>query len=153
MPDFPDIPVCRDGYGRNLSAQPAPVTFDAYARYRRRIRRRGCTDTVKWLCRRDGCELIEQFYRRQGTDWFTLPLPSHTGMVSTVVRFDGQLSVTPLAGVYEVKASLYVPDPPVMSAATLKDILTASEMEGDFMDDFHEFLHKQWPELMAGGHG
>ncbi|MES9986191.1 MAG: hypothetical protein ABW115_22590 [Candidatus Thiodiazotropha sp. 6PLUC6] len=121
--EFPDLELCRAGYSRNLKGEPAPQTFDAWQRQRRKVRHRGVTDTVCFVCNHDQCQALEQFHRSAGGDWFTIELPDYTGVAATIARFDGSLTIKPVRDRFEVTAQLYLPQPPVIPKDELEQFL------------------------------
>ena len=148
--DFPaGIELCRTGYSRNLSGDARRVTFDSATRHRRNSRRRGCTDTVCFVCTKGQCEQLELFHRQAGGSLFTISLPDWQGVSPTVARFDTPLTINPAGDYYEITASLYLPDPPVIPADQLDDYLLPmiGIIDGPFNDPLHVFVHQQWPPL------
>ena len=143
----PDIDLCRSGYSRNLKGEQTPQTFDAWQRQRRKVRRRGVTDTVCWVVTRDQCGALEQFHRQGSGDYFTISLPAYNGQTLTSARFDGPLTIKPVRDFFEVTGSLYIPQPPIMPDDVLAGELLGGIgiADGTFDDPLHEFVHTEWP--------
>ncbi len=142
----PSIELCRSSYSRNLSGEQTRQTFDAWQRHRRKVRNRGVTDTVCWIVNQRQCDLIKQFHRVIGGDYFKIDLPAYCGIIATIARFDGPLTIKPLCKYFEITASLYVPNPPVMSNEQLANELLADigVTDGTFDDPLHDFIHTKW---------
>ena len=149
--EFPDLELCRAGYSRNLKGEPAPQTFDAWQRQRRKVRQRGVTDTVCFVCDHHQCQTLEQFHRSAGGDWFTIELPDYTGVAATTARFDGPLTIKPVRDRFEITASLYIPQPPMIPAADMDDwLLTGIGItDGTFDDRLHRVVNTVMPQLLA----
>ena len=146
---MPDVNLCRSGYSRNLNGQPKTTDFDSHQRLRRSSRRRGCTDTLCWVCDGQQCSALEVFHRQQGSDWFELCLPDCDGLTKTTVRFSGPLTIKPVADQFEITASVYVPQPQVMTAEDLRQALLAmiGITGGGFEQPIHTFVNTTWPGL------
>lgn len=119
----PSIELCRSGYSRNLKGEQTPQTFDAWQRQRRKVRKRGVTDTVCWIVNQEQCGQLEQFHRTIGGDYFEIDLPAYSGITSTTARFDGPLTIHPMRDHFEITASLYIPQPPIMTSDELDNAL------------------------------
>lgn len=147
MPFPPSIDLCRSGYSRNLKGEQTPQTFDAWQRQRRTVRKRGVTDTVCWVVNQEQCGQLEQFHRKASGNYFEIDLPAYNGMTTTAARFDGPLTINPVRDFFEVTASLYVPQPPVMSNDQLANELLGGIgiTDGTFDDPLHDFIHTKWP--------
>ncbi len=147
MPFPPSIDLCRSGYSRNLKGEQTPQTFDAWQRQRRTVRKRGVTDTVCWVVNQEQCGQLEQFHRKASGNYFEIDLPAYNGMTTTAARFDGPLTINPVRDFFEVTASLYVPQPPVMSNDQLANELLSGIgiTDGTFDDPLHDFIHIEWP--------
>ena len=143
----PSIDLCRSGYSRNLKGEQTPQTFDAWQRQRRKVRKRGVTDTVCWMVDTCQCNELEQFHRQAGGDYFEIDLPAYNGITTTIARFNGPLTIHPVRDFFEVTASLYIPHPPIMTDSELAGELLASIgiVDGTFDDPLHDFIHTQWP--------
>ena len=147
MPFPPSFDLCRSGYSRNLKGEQTPQTFDAWQRQRRKVRRRGVIDTVCWMVDTCQCNELEQFHRQASGDYFEIDLPAYNGITGTVARFDGPLTLKPVRDFFEVTASLYIPQPPIMTDGELAGELLASIgiVDGTFDDPLHDFIHTEWP--------
>ena len=147
---MPDIDLCRSGYSRNLNGQPKTTDFDSHQRLRRSSRRRGCIDTLCWLAYPDQRLALEQFHRQQGSDWFELCLPDCNGLSKTTVRWTGPMTIKPVADRFEITASVYVPQPQVMTAADLRQALLTmiGITGGGFEQSIHTFVNTTWPSLL-----
>lgn len=147
MPFPPSIDLCRSGYSRNLKGEQTPQTFDAWQRQRRTVRKRGVTDTVCWVVNQEQCGQLKQFHRKASGNYFEIDLPAYNGMTTTAARFDGPLTINPVRDFFEVTASLYVPQPPVMSNDQLANELLGGIgiTDGTFDDPLHDFIHTEWP--------
>ena len=150
---FPDIPLCRSGYSRNLNGEAKVTDFETHQRMRRSCRRRGCTDTLCWVCDREQCQALAVFHRQQGSHWFNLCLPDCDGLTTTVVRFSGPLTIKPVAGLFEITARVHIPDPRVLPKEDLEDRLLAliGIRDGSFNNPLHLFI-STWSSLLSGGH-
>lgn len=123
---FPDdLEPCRSGYSRNLLGESHSCEFEAFTRRRRRVRRRGVTDTLCWVCDEDQCQRLEAFHRQAGGQYFTIELPDWQGFSNTTARFDGPLSINIIRDAYEATASLYIPAPGVIPDSDLDGWLLA----------------------------
>ncbi len=80
-------------------------------------------------------------------------LPGCDGLVKTTVRFTGPLTIKPVADHYEITASLYVPEPPVMTRDRLETaMLDIIGITGSgFEHPLHPFVQQHWPTLMQEG--
>ena len=145
----PDIDLCRANYSRNLKGEQTPQTFDAWQRQRRKVRRRGVTDTVCWLVTKDQCGQLEWFHRQASGDYFTISLPAYNGQALTSARFDGPLTIKPVRDRFEITASLYIPQPPMIPAADMDDwLLTGIGItDGTFDDRLHAVVNVTMPSL------
>lgn len=151
MPFPPSIELCRSGYSRNLKGEQAPQTFDAWQRQRRKVRKRGVTDTVCWIVNQEQCGQLEQFHRTIGGDYFEIDLPAYSGITATVARFDGPLTINPMRDRYEITASLYIPQPPMIPATDLDDWLLAGMgiTDATFDDRLHRVVNTVMPSLFS----
>ena len=147
----PNIDLCRSGYSRNLKGEQTPQTFDAWQRQRRKVRRRGVTDTVCWVVTKDQCGALEQFHRQASGDYFTINLPAYTGQALTSARFDGPLTIKPVRDFFEVTGSLYIPQPPMIQSEDMDHWLLAGIgiTDGSFDDRLHGLVNTVMPELFA----
>ena len=141
------IDLCRSGYSRNLKGEQTPQTFDAWQRQRRKVRKRGVTDTVCWVVTKEQCGQLEQFHRQASGHYFEINLPAYNGMTTTAARFDGPLTINPVRDHFEITASLYVPQPPIMPDDELSSELLdgIGILDGTFDDPLHDFIHTEWP--------
>ena len=176
MPFPESLELCRTGYSRTLSGEQKRVEFDSHIRCRRRTRERGVIDTCCWIGSETQTTELEAFHRSSGGSLFQIPLPSWEGPVETSVRFDTPLTLNPIAEHYEITASLYVPQPPVMDQVTLWEKLleligvtdarfglpiffwininwgvlwNTGIKDSTFVDPIHTFVNDTWPELMG----
>lgn len=143
----PSIDLCRSGYSRNLKGEQTPQTFDAWQRQRRKVRKRGVIDTVCWMVDTCQCNELEQFHRQASGNYFEITLPAYNGLATAAARFDGPLTIHPVRDHFEITASLYVPQPPIMPDDVLVSELLGSIgiVDGTFDDPLHDFIHTQWP--------
>ena len=143
----PSIDLCRSGYSRNLKGEQTPQTFDAWQRQRRKVRKRGVTDTVCWVVTKEQCGQLEQFHRQASGHYFEINLPAYNGMTTTAARFDGPLTINPVRDHFEITTSLYVPQPPIMPDDELSSELLVGIgiLDGTFDDPLHDFIHTKWP--------
>lgn len=173
----PSIDLCRSGYSRNLKGEQTPQTFDAWQRQRRKVRRRGVTDTVCWIVTREQCGQLEQFHRQASGDYFEIDLPAYSGMSTTAARFDGPLTIRPVRDRFEITASVYIPNPSIMNSDELDNaLLIAMGVVDDtfgqplyywvninwsvfwhtgiennlFSFPLHQFVNQQWPAIITG---
>lgn len=149
---FPaDIEPCRMGYSRNLKGENTPQTFDAWQRQRRKVRQRGVTDTVCFMCNADQCQRLEQFHRDASGDLFEITLPDYTGMAVTIARFDTPLTITPVRDHVEITASLYIPKPAMVPKDQLDHwLLTGIGIDGPgFEDRLNTVVNVVIPQLFA----
>lgn len=116
----PSIDLCRKNYSRNLKGEQTPQTFDAWQRQRRKVRRRGVIDTVCWMVDTNQCNKLEQFHRTVSGNFFEINLPAYSGITTTVARFDGPLTIHPVRDHFEITASLYIPQPPMIPEQELE---------------------------------
>ena len=152
MPDFPaDIELCRTGYSRNLSGDARRVTFDTATRNRRTSRRRGCTDTVCFICTGEQCQQLEAFHRLMDGSLFLINLPDWQGISPVSARFDSTLTIRPVTAHYEVTASLYLPEPDVIPADDLDSwqLRLIGVTDDTFGDHLHRVIHIVCPSLQA----
>lgn len=119
MPFPESIELCRMGYSRVLLGEQKRVEFDSHIRCRRKTRQRGVTDTCCWVCTEEQTLEMEAFHRSSGGDLFEVSLPSWEGITDTSARFDTPLTLNPVSEHYEITASLYIPEPPMMDTETL----------------------------------
>lgn len=145
----PSIDLCRSGYSRNLKGEQTPQTFDAWQRQRRKVRRRGVTDTVCWMVDTCQCNELEQFHRQASGNYFEITLPAYNGLATAAARFDGPLTINPVRDHFEITASLYVPQPPIMFSDELDNALLAGIGITDhtFADKLHDWVNYDWAVL------
>lgn len=144
---FPSsIDLCRSSYSRNLNDEQTLQTFDAWQRHRRKVRNLGVTDTVCWIVNQSQCNLIKQFHRVIGGNYFKIDLPAYSGVIATTARFDGSLIIKPVCNYFEITASLYVPEPIIMSNEQLANELLKDigVSDGTFDDPLHDYIHIEW---------
>ena len=147
----PSIDLCRSGYSRNLKGERTPQTFDAWQRQRRKVRRRGVTDTVCWIVTREQCGQLEQFHRQASGDYFEIDLPAYSGMTTTAARFDGPLTIRPVRDRFEITASVYIPNPSLIPKADLDQwLLIGIGITGPgFETHLHTVVNVTMPSLFA----
>ena len=148
----PSINLCRNGYSRNLKGEQTPQTFDAWQRQRRKVRRRGVIDTVCWMVDNCQCNELEQFHRTISGNYFEIDLPAYSGITTTVARFDGPLTIHPMRDHFEITASLYIPQPPMIPTEELEQWLLAGiGISGSgFEIRLHTVVNDIMPTLFTG---
>ena len=148
----PSIELCRANYSRNLKGEQTPQTFDAWQRQRRKVRRRGVIDTVCWMVDNCQCNELEQFHRRASGHYFEIDLPAYNGLITTSARFDGPLTIRPMRDHFEITASLYIPQPPMISTEELEQWLLAGiGISGSgFEIRLHTVVNDIMPTLFTG---
>ena len=150
MPDFPAaLTLCRAKYSRNLIGEQTRTECDGHTRCRRRVRRRGVTDTLCCVCSENQCQTLVNFQRQVGDDWFNINLPDYQGLSNTTARFNSELTITPIGDGYEISASLYIPQPDMMpnDQLILQMLAFIGITDGQFSQPLHQFVHNQWPLL------
>ena len=146
---FPDdLEPCRSGYSRNLLGEQYRNEFECYTRNRRKVRRRGVTDTLCWVATEDQIRRLEAFHRQAGGQYFTIELPDWQGFSDTTARFDSPLTARLIRDHYEISASLYIPAPDILADEELwyRLLELIGVYDDTFNDPLHEFVHNEWPD-------